>query len=69
MFGLDQQLVVSFFMSHKEKSKPKLTDGERHKRFLETAREVGASDDAKDFDKAFMKVAADKKPSQPKQKS
>jgi hypothetical protein len=34
----------------------KLTDAERHKRFLETAREVGASDDPKDFDKAFKKV-------------
>lgn len=39
------------------KSKPKLTDAERHKRFLEAAREVGASDDAKDFDRAFKKIA------------
>lgn len=37
--------------------KPKLTDAERHKRFLEAAREVGASDDAKDFDRAFKKIA------------
>jgi hypothetical protein len=36
--------------------KPKLTDAERHKRFVETAREVGASDDPKDFDRAFDKV-------------
>lgn len=58
MFGLYQQLVLSFFMSHKAKPKPKLTDAERHKRFLETAREVGASDNPKDFDKAFMRVVS-----------
>lgn len=45
-------------MSHKAKPKPKLTDAERHKRFLETAREVGASDNPKDFDKAFMRVVS-----------
>jgi hypothetical protein len=33
-----------------------MTDAERHKRFLDMAREVGASDDSKDFDKAFDKV-------------
>lgn len=38
------------------KSKPKLTDSERHKRFVETAKEVGASDDPKAFDKAFLSV-------------
>jgi hypothetical protein len=43
----------------KAKPKPKLTDAERHKRFLETAREVGASADPKDFDKAFRKVIPD----------
>jgi hypothetical protein len=37
--------------------KPKLTDPERHKRFVEMAREVGASDDPKAFDKAFKRVA------------
>jgi hypothetical protein len=31
-------------------------DREEYKRFLETARAVGASDDPKDFDKAFRKV-------------
>jgi hypothetical protein len=35
---------------------PKLTDAERHKRFTETAKEIGASDDAKAFDHAFEKV-------------
>lgn len=37
-------------------SKPKLTDAERHKRFVEAAREVDASKKAEDFDKAFEKV-------------
>lgn len=37
-------------------SKPKLTDAERHKRFVETAQDVGASEDPKDFDKAFENV-------------
>jgi hypothetical protein len=44
--------------------KPKLTDEERHKRFIETAREVEASEDPEDFDRAFEKVlhpAQDKK--------
>jgi hypothetical protein len=38
-------------------SKPKLTDAERYQRFLEAAKEVGASDDPKDFDEAFKKIA------------
>jgi hypothetical protein len=37
--------------------KPKLTDADRHRRFVEMAKQVGASDDPKDFDKAFSKVA------------
>jgi hypothetical protein len=43
-------------MPRKTERKPKLTDAERHKRFIEMAREIGASDDPKDFDKAFKKV-------------
>ena len=35
------------------KTEPKLTDAERHKRFVAMAKEVGASDDPKDFEKAF----------------
>ena len=46
----------------KTKQKPPLTDAERHKRFVEMAREVGASDDAKAFDKAFKKVVVQAKP-------
>jgi hypothetical protein len=37
--------------------KPKLTDAERHKRFVETAKKVGASDSEKDFEKAFSTIA------------
>jgi hypothetical protein len=43
-------------MTRKPSAKPKLTDAERHKRFLAMAREVEASDDPKDFEKAFDKV-------------
>lgn len=38
------------------KRSPKLTDAERHARFVEMAREVEASEDGEDFDKAFEKV-------------
>jgi hypothetical protein len=38
--------------------KLKLTDGERHKRFLAMAIEVEASNDSKAFDKAFEQVMA-----------
>ncbi len=47
----------------KTKQKPPLTDAERHERFVDMAREVEASDDPKDFDKAFKRVA---NPSQPR---
>jgi hypothetical protein len=39
------------------KPTPKLTDAERHKRFVEMAREVEASDDQQEFDAAFKEVA------------
>ena len=45
----------------KAEKKPKLTDAERHKRFVGMAREVEASDDPGDFDKAFEKVTTPKK--------
>lgn len=41
--------------------KTKLTDAQRHKRFVEMAREVGASDSPKAFDKAFRKVVTPSK--------
>ena len=49
-------------MASKSARKPKLTDADRHKRFVEMARKVGASDDPKDFDKAFTKVTSARKP-------
>jgi hypothetical protein len=44
--------------------KPKLTDAERHKRFLAMASEVAASDKPKDFDRVFNKVVDPGKRSQ-----
>ena len=49
----------------KSKSKAKLTDAERHKRFVAMGEEVGASKDPKDFEKAFKSVA----PSGPSRKT
>jgi hypothetical protein len=43
-------------MTRKSLAKPKLTDAERHNRFLAMAQQVGASDDVKDFEKAFQKA-------------
>ena len=51
-------------MPRKPAKKPKLTDAERHKRFVEMAREVRASDDPKEFDKAFNKVVGRKRKAQ-----
>lgn len=45
-------------MPESKKSKPRLTDVERHKRFVAMAKEVGASDDPKDFERAFKKITA-----------
>ena len=36
--------------------KPKITDAERHARFVETAREVGVDESPEAFDRAFEKV-------------
>ena len=41
--------------------KPVLTDAERHRRFLDLAKESGAEDNAAAFDAAFQKVT-EKKP-------
>lgn len=43
-------------MKDTKAKKPKLTDAERHKRFIETAKKVGASDSIDEFDSAFMQV-------------
>jgi hypothetical protein len=49
-------------MPGKPKAEPKLSDAERHKRFVAMAKELKASDDPKGFDKAFRKVVGKKKP-------
>ena len=55
-------------MARKQQSKSALTDADRHARFVEAAREVDASEDPKEFEKAFSrvttppKVQADEKP-------
>ena len=47
-------------MARKSANKPKLTDPERYKRFVEIAMEFDTSPDAKDFERAFKKVLAAK---------
>ena len=47
-------------LSKSPKKKPKLTDADRHQRFLAMAKEVGASTKPEDFEKAFKKVAKPK---------
>ncbi len=39
-----------------KKGSAKLTDAERHARFVETARKVEASEESADFERAFKKV-------------
>jgi hypothetical protein len=56
-------------MDDRKNLKPKLTDAERHKRFLEMAREVGASNDPKDFEEAFKKVTPKTSPKKDRAKS
>jgi hypothetical protein len=58
----ERKLLAVFARKPKAKPRPKLTDAERHKRFVEMAREVQASEDAKDFEKAFDKVVPVKSP-------
>ena len=40
----------------KPTSKPKLTDAERHARFVDMAREVGVDESPEAFERAFEKV-------------
>ena len=51
-------------MTQKPDKKPaaKLTDKDRHKRFLDMAKEVEASEKPEDFDKAFGKVTERREP-------
>jgi hypothetical protein len=43
-------------MKTPQNRKPKLTDPERYRRFLDAANEVGASEDSKDFERVFDQV-------------
>jgi hypothetical protein len=43
-------------MGEPKKIKSKLTDSERHRRFIETAKKVEASERIEDFDRAFDSV-------------
>ena len=43
-------------MATKSKPKPKLSDAERHARFVETARQVEVDESPEAFDRAFDKV-------------
>lgn len=45
-------------MTAKTKREPKPTDAERHRRFVEMARLIGASEVPEDFDRAFEKTTA-----------
>lgn len=42
-------------------SKPKLTDAERHKRFVETAHKIEADESPEAFERAFKQVVPAKK--------
>ena len=41
----------------KQPRPPKLTDAERHERFVETAKKIEASENIDDFDKAFRSLS------------
>jgi hypothetical protein len=46
----------------KPSPRPKLTDAERHKRFVETAKKVEADESQEAFDRAFESVVTPAKP-------
>lgn len=48
-------------MNQKTPAKPKLTDAERHARFVETARKVGVDESPGAFDRSFDAVLKPKK--------
>ena len=52
-------------MTTKPKTRRKIVkadDPEQFKRFVETAKEIGANPDPKAFDRAFKKIVSTKKP-------
>jgi hypothetical protein len=58
----NQDGLMSNMKNPKQPRPPKLTDTERHMRFVETAKKVGASEDSKDFDRAFDTVVTTPSP-------
>jgi hypothetical protein len=51
----------------KQKTKtPKLSDTERHKRFVDTARNVEASEKSADFERVFKKIVTRKNKASPR---
>ena len=54
-------------MTRKFLAKPKVTDAQRHDRFVAMTQRIGALDDVKNFEKAFQRaienVACSKRPS------
>jgi hypothetical protein len=56
-------------MTNKPTKNPKLTDAERHKRFVEMAEKVGASDNPEDFDAVFDRVVASSRKKPPEVKN
>lgn len=51
-------------MTMPSKPKPKPDDAAQSKRFIETAKEVGADEDAEALDRAFSKIGPPKRSSQ-----
>jgi hypothetical protein len=49
----------------KRTPRPKLTDAERHARFVQTAREVGVDESPEAFDRAFERVTRKPPPREP----
>jgi hypothetical protein len=47
-------------LAYAREKKPKLTDSERYKRFLDVAERVGASDKQEDLDMIIKRVASNK---------
>jgi hypothetical protein len=50
-------------MKETKPKKPKLTDAERYKRFLDVAKKVAASDSGADLEKAITRIARNSPPS------
>jgi hypothetical protein len=49
-------MIWRAMVNHPNRSKKKLTEAERQKRFEDMAKEVGASEKSEDFDEAFKAI-------------